>query len=122
MSVEPGPGRSHQRSGLRGMSVKRTVFASDKTGFHMLHSLFQHSLRYARIRRYDEWFVTSLLADDGKCVGVTGLDLATGRIQPILAKSVMLCTGGGGRIFPFTTSGNIKTETGWPWPFGPGRR
>ena len=95
-----------------GMSVKRTVFASDKTGFHMLHSLFQHSLRFARIRRYDEWFVTSLLVDDGKCVGVTGLDLATGRIQPILAKSVMLCTGGGGRIFPFTTNGNIKTGDG----------
>ena len=78
----------------------------------MLHSLFQHSLRFARIRRYDEWFVSSLLVDDGKCVGVTGLDLASGRIQPILARSVMLCTGGGGRIFPFTTNGNIKTGDG----------
>ena len=95
-----------------GMSVKRTVFASDKTGFHMLHALFQHSLRHARIRRYDEWFVTSLLMDSGKCVGVTGLDLATGKVQPVLAKSILLCTGGGGRIFPFTTNGNIKTGDG----------
>ncbi len=47
-----------------GMSVKRTVFASDKTGFHMLHTLFQTTLKYEQITRYDEWFVTTLLVDD----------------------------------------------------------
>ncbi len=95
-----------------GMSVKRTLFAADKTGFHMLHSLFQHSLRYASIRRFDEWFVTSLLVEDGKCVGVTSLDLHTGAVHSILAKSVLLCSGGCGRVFPFTTNGNIKTGDG----------
>ena len=95
-----------------GMSVKRTLFAADKTGFHMLHSLFQHSLRHASIRRFDEWFVTSLLVEDGQCVGVTSLDLQTGEVHSILAKSVLLCSGGCGRIFPFTTNGNIKTGDG----------
>ena len=95
-----------------GMSVKRTLFAADKTGFHMLHSLFQHSLSQASIRRFDEWFVTSLLVEDGKCVGVTALNLHSGEVQGILAKSVLLCSGGCGRVFPFTTNGNIKTGDG----------
>src|SRR6266478_6223542 len=38
-----------------GMTVNRTLFAADKTGFHMLHALFQTSLKYDSIVRYDEW-------------------------------------------------------------------
>ena len=95
-----------------GMSVKRTAFAADKTGFHMLHALFQTSLKYSEIKRYDEWFVSSLLVEEGNCVGVTALDLRTGQLYSILAKAVLLCTGGAGRIFPFTTNGSIKTGDG----------
>ncbi len=49
-----------------GMKRERTWFAADKTGFHMLHTLFQTSLKYESIDRYDEWFVTKLLVDDGR--------------------------------------------------------
>ena len=51
-----------------GMKKKRTWFAADKTGFHMLHTLFQTSLKYSEVARYDEWFVTRLLVDDGRMV------------------------------------------------------
>jgi fumarate reductase flavoprotein subunit len=95
-----------------GMSAKRTLFASDKTGFHMLHSLFQTSLKYSRIQRYDEWFVTSLLMEDGQVSGVSALDLRTGNLVAIPARSVIISTGGGGRIFPFTTNAAIKTGDG----------
>ncbi|MCZ6690884.1 MAG: FAD-binding protein [Planctomycetota bacterium] len=95
-----------------GMSVKRTVFASDKTGFHMLHTLFQTTLKYEQITRYDEWFVTTLLVDDGKVCGVVALDIRTGEMHPLLAKAVILATGGAGQIFPFTTNGFIKTGDG----------
>ena len=95
-----------------GMTVKRTMHASDKTGFHMLHALFQTSLKYDRIHRYDEWFVTSLIIDDGKARGVTALNLRTGQMEAIPAKAVIICTGGGGRIFPFTTNAAIKTGDG----------
>lgn len=95
-----------------GMKNKRTWFAADKTGFHMLHTMFQTTLKYDPIRRYDEYFVTALLADNGRCQGVTALELATGKIEPILAKSVILCTGGCGKIFPFTTNANIKNGDG----------
>ena len=61
-----------------GMKIERTWFAADKTGFHMLHTLFQTTLQYPAITRYDEWFVTSLVVDDGRCVGVTALDMRTG--------------------------------------------
>lgn len=103
-----------------GMSVKRTIFAADKTGFHMLHTLFQTSLRYPRIKRYDEWFVTSLLVEEGTCSGVTVLDLHSGQVSAILAKAVLLCTGGCGRIFPFTTNGSIKTGDGMAMAFRAG--
>jgi fumarate reductase flavoprotein subunit len=95
-----------------GMKIQRTWYAADKTGFHMLHTLFQTSLKYDPIERFDEWFVTRLLVEDGRCQGVVALEVATGRIQPIFAKSVILSTGGCGKIFPFTTNANIKNGDG----------
>jgi succinate dehydrogenase flavoprotein subunit len=95
-----------------GMKNERTWFAADKTGFHMLHTLFQTSLKYQAVTRYDEWFVTKLLVDNGQARGVVAIELMTGRIQAILAKSVIICTGGCGKVFPFTTNANIKNGDG----------
>ena len=95
-----------------GMKNRRTWFAADKTGFHMLHTLFQTSLKYGDIKRYDEWFVTRLLVDDGRVHGVVAIDLMTGRIEVITAKSVVLCNGGSGKVFPFTTNASICTGDG----------
>jgi fumarate reductase flavoprotein subunit len=95
-----------------GMKKMRTWFAADKTGFHMLHTLFQTSLKYASINRYDEVFATRLLVDDGAVQGVVGIELRTGRVRAIMAKAVIICTGGCGRIFPFTTNANICTGDG----------
>ena len=104
-------GRISVRS-FGGMSVDRTVYAADKTGFHMLHTLFQTSLKYESIHRYDECFVTSILADDGKARGVTFINMYSGQVQLITAKAVIICTGGCGRIFPFTTNASIKSGDG----------
>ena len=90
----------------------RTWFAADKTGFHMLHTLFQTSLKYADLTRYDEWFVSRLLVDDGRVHGVVAIELRTGRIEAITAKSVVLCNGGSGKVFPFTTNAAICTGDG----------
>jgi fumarate reductase flavoprotein subunit len=95
-----------------GMKKMRTWFAADKTGFHLLHTLFQTSLRYRPIQRYDEWFATRLLVDDGRVQGVVALELMSGKIQSITAKAVNLCTGGCGRVFPFTTNASIKNGDG----------
>ncbi len=95
-----------------GMKKTRTWFAADKTGFHLLHTLFQTTLRYSAITRYDEFLVTRLLVEDGAVKGVVAIELATGKIQAITAKAVILCTGGCGRVFPFTTNASIKTGDG----------
>ena len=95
-----------------GMKNMRTWFAADKTGFHMLHTLFQTSLKYADVTRYDEWFVTRLLVDDGRVHGVVAIELMTGRIEVITAKSVVLCNGGSGKVFPYTTNAAICTGDG----------
>src|SRR5256886_916046 len=95
-----------------GMKRRRTWFAADKTGFHMLHTLFQTTLKFDPITRYDEWFVTKLLVDEGRVQGVVAIELMTGKIQAITAKAVILCTGGCGRVFPFTTNANIKNGDG----------
>ena len=95
-----------------GMKKKRTWFAADKTGFHLLHTLFQTSLKYGTLRRYDEWFATRLLVDDGRVQGLVAIELSTGRIETITAKAVIVTTGGCGRVFPFTTNAAIKTGDG----------
>jgi fumarate reductase flavoprotein subunit len=95
-----------------GMKKMRTWFAADKTGFHMLHTLFQTSLKFTSVVRYDEWFVTRLLVDDGRVHGVIAIDLKSGKIEAITARAVVLCTGGLGRVFPFTTNAAIKSGDG----------
>ena len=95
-----------------GMSVKRTVFAADKVGFHMLHTLFQTSLKYETIERLDEWFVTQILVEGGKAVGVAALELRSGILHAIGAKALIIATGGAGRVYEFTTNGAIKTGDG----------
>ena len=95
-----------------GMKKMRTWFAADKTGFHMLHTLFQTSLKYDTVIRYDEWFVTKLLVDDGRVQGAVAVELMSGKIQAINANAIILCTGGCGRVFPFTTNANIKNGDG----------
>ncbi|KWX24550.1 fumarate reductase [Mycolicibacterium wolinskyi] len=103
-----------------GMKKLRTWFAADKTGFHLLHTLFQRVLAYGDIARYDEWFATTLLVEDGVVRGVVAIELATGRIETILADAVIVCTGGCGRVFPFTTNANIKTGDGMALAFRAG--
>ena len=95
-----------------GMKKMRTWFAADKTGFHMLHTLFQTSLKYSGVVRFDEWFVTRLVVDDGRVQVVIAIEMAKGRIDVIRARAVILCTGGCGKVFPFTTNASIKTGDG----------
>lgn len=95
-----------------GMKVERTWYAADKTGFHMLHTLFQTSLKYTGIERFDEYYSTELITQNGQCHGVTALDMRSGQMKFFRAKSVIIATGGAGRIFPFTTNGAIKTGDG----------
>ncbi len=95
-----------------GMAIERTWFAADKTGFHMLHTLFQTSMKYPSIQRFDEHFCIDLVVDDGRVQGVVAIDIASGEFQLIQAKAVIIATGGAGRVFRENTNGGIVTGDG----------
>jgi fumarate reductase flavoprotein subunit len=103
-----------------GMKVERTWYAADKTGFHLLHTLFQTSLKYPSIERFDEYFSTDLIVSDRQCHGLTAIEMRTGQVHFFRARCVIIATGGAGRVFPFTTNGAIKTGDGMAMAFRAG--
>ncbi len=103
-----------------GMKLERTWYAADKTGFHLLHTLYQTSLKYESVRNYDEWFVTRLLVDEGRCRGLVAIELASGKTYAMVAGAVIVCTGGAGKVYPYTTNANIKTGDGMALAYGAG--
>jgi len=95
-----------------GMKIERTWFAADKTGFHMLHTLFQTSIKYPSIKRFDEHFCVELVVEDGRIQGAVVIEIATGEFRLIQAKAVIIATGGAGRVFRENTNGGIVTGDG----------
>src|SRR5690554_4003740 len=95
-----------------GMKTERTWFAADKTGFHLLHTLFQTSIKYPQIKRFDEFFVLDLVVAEGRVQGLVALHLAEGELVLIRARAVILATGGAARVFRYNTNGGIVTGDG----------
>ena len=95
-----------------GMKIERTWFAADKTGFHMLHTLFQTSLQFPQIQRFDEHFVLDILVDDGQARGLVAMNMMEGTLVQIRANAVVLATGGAGRVYRYNTNGGIVTGDG----------
>src|SRR3954462_15646127 len=95
-----------------GMSTQRTWFAADRSGFHMLHTLFQTSLRYPQIQRYDEHFCADLIVEDGRVRGVLAIDIARGEFVLIECAAVVLATGGAGRVYRQNTNAGTVTGDG----------
>jgi succinate dehydrogenase / fumarate reductase flavoprotein subunit len=92
--------------------VQRACAAADRTGHAMLHTLYQQNVK-ARTNFFVEWMALDLIRDDtGDVVGVTALEMETGDIHILRAKSVMLATGGAGRIFAASTNAFINTGDG----------
>ncbi len=95
-----------------GMKIERTWFAADRSGFHILHTLFQTSTKFPSIKRFDEYFCVDLLVDDGRVQGAVVLSLSTGEFTAIHARAVVIATGGAGRVFRQNTNGGIVTGDG----------
>jgi fumarate reductase flavoprotein subunit len=95
-----------------GMSTARTWFAADKTGFHILHTLFQTSLKHPSISRFDEYFAVDLVVEDGRCQGLVAIEIATGDFVQIRARAVIIATGGAGRVYRQNTNAGTVTGDG----------
>jgi fumarate reductase flavoprotein subunit len=103
-----------------GMKVQRTWFAADRSGFHILHTLFQTSLRFTAIRRFDEFFVAELLVEDGRVRGVLAIEIASGELFLFECAAVILCTGGAGRLYRQNTNAGTVTGDGMGLAFRAG--
>ncbi len=95
-----------------GMKIERTWFAADRSGFHILHTLFQTSTQFPSIKRFDEYFCVDLLTDDGRVQGAVMLSMSTGEFIAIHARAVVIATGGAGRVYSQNTNGGIVTGDG----------
>ena len=93
-------------------AVQRACAAADRTGHAMLHTLYQQNVK-AKTNFFVEWMALDLIRDaDGDVVGVTALEMETGDLYILEAKTVLLATGGAGRIFAASTNAFINTGDG----------
>ena len=86
-----------------GMSVPRTAFAADKTGFFMLHALYDTLLGMRNVDILHEYYATDLILKGSTAKGFVVMDMATGGLRFLGAKSGIIATGGYARMFNFTT-------------------
>ena len=92
--------------------ISRTCAVADRTGHAMLHTLYQRNIR-ANTQFFVEWFALDLIRyADGDVLGVIALEIETGDIHILQAKSTLLATGGAGRIFQASTNAFINTGDG----------
>jgi succinate dehydrogenase / fumarate reductase flavoprotein subunit len=104
-----------------GQRRARTFFVGDFTGQALLHVMFEQLIK-SGVQRYEEWFVTSLIIEEGQVAGVTALEIGTGKLHAIRAKSVIFCTGGCGRLFEPSTNALIVTGDGMALAYNAGAK
>jgi len=99
-------GRIAQRP-FGGASFPRTVFAADKTGHVLLHTLFEQALARDNITFFNEYFLLDLIHDGERVKGVTIYDIRNGNVLFLQAKAVVFATGGFARIYWFRSTNAI---------------
>jgi succinate dehydrogenase / fumarate reductase flavoprotein subunit len=104
-------GKINQRP-FGGHTYPRACFAADMTGFHEMHAVYGKAITYGNVKFYDEWFATSIITEGKAAVGLTGIEMKTGKMQAIRAKSIVVATGGHERIYEFTTFSHSTTGDG----------
>ncbi len=92
--------------------VRRSCFAADRTGHMILQTLYQQCVKQG-IEFYNEFYVLDLLlSPEGAAAGVVAYELATGKVQVFQAKSVVMATGGFGKVFKVTSNAHTLTGDG----------
>jgi succinate dehydrogenase / fumarate reductase flavoprotein subunit len=96
-----------------GASAARTYYVADITGQAILHVLYEQLMKHKEVDRYEEWFVTALMRDEGgRISGAVARNIRDGSMELFVAKSVILATGGNGQIYNPTTNALICTGDG----------
>lgn len=101
-----------QSQNFGGEQATRSCAAADRTGHAMLHTLYQRNIS-ANTQFFVEWMGLDLIRDDqGDVLGVTALEMETGKVMLLQARATLFATGGGGRIFQASTNAFINTGDG----------
>ncbi|UCE20535.1 MAG: FAD-binding protein [Gemmatimonadota bacterium] len=91
-----------------GAGFPRTCYAADRTGHHLLHTLWEQCLK-RNITLYNEWLITCLVVHGGRVFGAISLHIPTGQLQAFGAHAIIIAGGGHGRIFAKSTNAYINT-------------
>ncbi|MFC1526248.1 FAD-dependent oxidoreductase [Candidatus Latescibacterota bacterium] len=103
-------GRIAQRP-FGGGGYPRACYAADRTGHMLLHTLYEQCVGHG-VHFMDEWLVCSLVIDEGRCAGAVLLEIASGEVETLDARAVILATGGYGRVFGRSTNAYINQGSG----------
>lgn len=103
-------GYTKKSSGSGGQRFARSIFTADRTGHTIVKTLYGY-LQQTDVKIYDEWFVTAFIVEDQTIRGVTCIDLKTGTMYFVQAKTVVVCTGGYGQVY-YPRSTNALNTTG----------
>ncbi len=95
-----------------GLSFPRATFAADKTGFHVMQTLFSRCQKYDNIHFYNEFFATSLITTDNRFNGLTAINLQNGDFVVFQGKAFIFSAGGAGRLYQFSTYASSVTGDG----------
>ena len=101
-----------QQRPFGGMSIPRTAFAADKTGFFMMRALYDEITGFENVHVYHEHFATKMFMDGGRFAGLFAIDLATTNYKLFTAKACVIATGGFSRTYQFTTTAHSSTGDG----------
>jgi succinate dehydrogenase / fumarate reductase, flavoprotein subunit len=112
-------GRIDQRK-FGGYTFPRATFAQDKVGFYEMQTLYDTCLKYENIIFFNEWFCTSILHNGNNFQGFTCIEMKNGNFVNITAPSGIICTGGAGRIYSFSTYAYSSTPDGLDMAFRAG--
>lgn len=92
--------------------VRRACYAADRTGHMIIQTLYQQGIKHA-VNFFDEHHLVDILfTDDGQCCGVVTYEIKTGEIHVIHAKTVLIASGGFGRVYKITSNALAGTGDG----------
>ncbi len=108
-----------------GHSARRVAHVADATGREVERALIEAVRAEPRVRVLEEHMAVDLvtLADYGGpevCAGAYVLDVASGKVETILARATVLATGGAGKVYLYTTNPDVASGDGVAMAFRAG--
>ena len=103
-----------------GQSFNRTCYSGDRTGHELMAGLMEYINKLEKVKILEDTMAIKLMVKDNRCYGALFLNMITGDIFPIYAKSTVLATGGAGQLYPITSNPIQKVGDGFAMAYNEG--